>query len=95
MSKELEAFLEKRIIDINNYLKINKRNENEKNFPPVYELQICKLAKRMLDIDNAKPSEALECLENFINECQTEMYNYAELQNGYQYEKYQYRKRKS
>ena len=43
-------------------------------------------------IKNAEPSEALECLENFIEECKTEMYNYAELQNGYQYEKYQYRK---
>ena len=48
--------------------------------------------KRLEAIDNASPSEALECLENFIDECQTEMYNYAELQNGYQYEKYQYRK---
>ena len=43
-------------------------------------------------IKSAEPTKALECLENFIDECQTEMYNYAELQNGYQYEKWQYRK---
>ena len=48
--------------------------------------------KRLEAIDNAEPTKALECLENFIDECQTEMYNYAELQNGYQYEKWQYKK---
>ena len=66
MSKEIEAFLEKRIIDINNYLKNNERSENDKNFPPVYELQICKLAKRMLDIENANPSKALKESEEIV-----------------------------
>ena len=63
MTKELEAFLEKRIRDINYYLKINERSENEKNFPPIYELQICYLAKRMLAIENANPSETLKCVD--------------------------------
>ena len=55
-------------------------------------LKYCDEIKIALLQQNAEPTKALECLENFIEECKTEMYNYAELQNGYQYEKYQYRK---
>ncbi len=65
MEKELEAleiYLDKRIKDIKNYLEFNERSEDEKDFTPSKELQICYLAKRMLAIDNAKRSEALKCL---------------------------------
>ena len=61
MTKEyleaLEIYLDKRIKDIKNYLKFNERSEDEAGFTPSEELQICYLAKRMLAIDNAKPSE--------------------------------------
>ncbi len=63
MSKEIEAleiYLDKRIKDIKNYLKLNERSEDEKDFTPAKELQICYLAKRMLAIANVEPSEAMK-----------------------------------
>ena len=71
MTKELEAletYLDKRIKDIKNYLEFNERSEDEKGFTPSEELQICYLAKRMLAIENSEPSEALNYLDQFINE---------------------------
>lgn len=81
MTKELESletYLDKRIKDIKNYLEFNERSEDEEGFTPSEELQICYLAKRMLAIDNANPSEALEKLDkigNYLNE----VYDYKEI----------------
>jgi len=66
MSKGLEVlktYLDKRIKDIKNYLEVNERSEDEEGFTPSEELQICYLAKRMLAVDNANPSEALKCVD--------------------------------
>ena len=69
MSKDgLSIFLDKRIKDIKHYLEVNERSEDEDGFTPSEELQICYLAKRMLALDNANPSEALECLEEMCKD---------------------------
>ena len=78
MTKELESletYLDKRIKDIKNYLEFNERSEDEEGFTPSEELQICYLAKRMLAIDNAKPSEALECLHKIARKVELADYD--------------------
>ena len=63
MSREnLKAYLEKQILDIKHYLKINGRKEDEDGFSPSEDLQICNIAKNTIDLE-----EQLGCpLEKLI-----------------------------
>ena len=92
MSKELEKV--KSILD--EYIKAGRTQKHYLDLSAEDTLKELMIIKGVITeyeaIDNSNPGEALECLDNFIDECQTEMYNYAEMQNGYQYERYQYRK---
>lgn len=79
------------------YETIKNAEPKEKGLIEVSGYAYTKVRDRFKDVlkhnnIETNPTKALECLENFIDECQTEMYNYAELQNGYQYEKWQYKK---